>query len=247
VELTKAGEVLHHYAQEIMKMHQLAKRAVSDLVEMVSGDLKIGASFTIGEYVLPRLLGAFSQKYTEVMFSELIGNTEFIHEKTRERVIDFGLVEGLVEDSHLIIEPFLQDELVFIAAPGHPLAKKTFLTREDISNIPFTFIMREVGSGTKLAMDDVLHELKLKPLRIMTMGSTQAIKEAVEANLGISFISKWALRKELQLGTLKLLRIKDFNVTREFYLIRNKDKFESKATEEFAKFIMDRSVSKILG
>ncbi len=239
--------MLFRYASEIMKLHQVAKRAVSDLVEMVTGDLTIGASFTIGEYVLPRLLAAFSQKYSQVMFSEVIGNTEFIHERTREGTIDVGLVEGVIDDNNLEITSFLKDELVLIVAKSHPLAKKTVLNKEELNATPFTFIMREEGSGTRLAMDEVLQELDLKPARIMTLGSTQAIKEAVEADLGISFLSKWTLRKELQLGTLKPLRIKNFNFIRDFYVIRKKDKFESKATEEFLNFITEPALSQILG
>lgn len=214
-------------------------------MELVTGKLTIGASLTVGEYILPRLLAAFSQRYPEVKYSVTIGNTEFIHERALEGSIDIGLVEGHIEDNQLLIKEFLQDEMVLIVSKQHLLAKKKYVVREDLSTV--TFVMREEGSGTRLALEEVLQEISLKPARIITLGSTQAIKEAVEAGLGVSFLSKWALRKELQMGTLKAVRVKDVNITRGFYLIRHKERFESKACNEFSKYISEVDIKELLG
>ncbi|TEB10335.1 LysR substrate-binding domain-containing protein [Pelotomaculum propionicicum] len=222
----------------------LAKRAVADLVEMVTGELRIGASFTIGEYVLPRVLAAFSKKYPQVKYSVTIGNTELIHERALEGSIDLGVVEGHIEDKQLIIEEFSQDEMVFIVSKQHPLAKSKYITREDLENE--TFIMREEGSGTRIALEEVLQEISLKPVNLITLGSTQAIKEAVEAGMGVAMLSKWALRKELKLGTLKIIRIKDLKKTRSFTVVRRKERFESKACYEFRKYIMNGGASEVL-
>lgn len=226
-------------------MHKAAKRAVADLMELVTGKLTIGASLTIGEYILPRLLAAFSQRYPEVKYTVTIGNTEFIHERALEGSIDVGLVEGHIEDSQLTITEFLQDEMVLIVSKQHLLARKKYVVPEDLGTV--TFVMREEGSGTRLAVEEVLHELHLRPAKIITLGSTQAIKEAVEAGLGVSFLSKWALRKELQMGTLKAVRVKDINMTRGFYLISRKDRFESKACNEFRKYISQPDILELLG
>lgn len=236
---------MYSYAKEILDLHKAAKRAVADLVEIVTGKLDIGASLTIGEYILPRLLAVFSQRNPEVKYSVTIGNTEFIHERALEGSIDVGLVEGHIEDNQLIIKEFLQDEMVLIVSKQHLLAKKKYVIREDLSTV--TFIMREEGSGTRLALEEVLQEISLKPAKIITLGSTQAIKEAVEAGLGISFLSKWALRKELQLGTLKVVRVKDVNITRGFYLIRHRERFESKACNEFRKYISEVDLKELFG
>ncbi len=248
VELTQAGSTLYLYAKEILGLHRVAKRAVSDLVEMVTGTLTIGASFTVGEYVLPRLMAAFSRKFPDVKFSVTIGNTEFVHERARENSIDIGLVEGMVEDPHLRISKFLDDEMIFIVSREHPLAGAGYLEQVEAAEKlgDAVFIIREEGSGTRLAMENMLRRLNFTPAHIITLGSTQAIKEAVEANLGISMLSKWTLSKELKLGSLKPMRIKDFYTTRGFYLIQHKEKFESRACEEFCRFVTDQDLTGVL-
>ena len=211
----------------------------------ISGKLTIGASFTLGEYVLPRILAAFADRYPEVRFKVTIGNTELVHERIREGSIDIGLVEGLIEDTDLYIRTFLQDEMVLVVSKKHPLARKTFVVKDDLADS--TFIMREEGSGTRLAVEELLHRLDLQPCRVITLGSTQAIKEAVESGLGISFLSKWTLRKELQLGTLKPVRVKDVDITRGLYVLQNQEKFESRACAEFAAFVTAPDIIRLLG
>ncbi|MFZ5632197.1 MAG: LysR family transcriptional regulator [Bacillota bacterium] len=245
VELTQAGAILYNYAREILGLHQVARRAVSDLVDTVTGKLTIGASLTIGEYVLPRLLATFARKYPDVEYSVWVGNTELIHERTREGTIDIGLVEGVVEDTQLNIKTFLPDELVLVAPVLHPLAAKTSVSREDLKEC--VFVIREEGSGTRLAVEEFFQKAGFRPEKIITLGSTQAIKEAVEAGLGITILSKWCLRKELLLGSLKLLRIKGVEIPRWFFLIQLKDKFQSRACDEFVKFITCEDLPKIIG
>ncbi len=245
VELTQAGTILYDYARKILNLHQVARRAVADLVDTVTGKLTIGASLTIGEYVLPRLLATFAGKYPDVDYSVWIGNTELIHERTREGTIDAGLVEGAIEDAQLLIKPFLQDELVPVTSMSHPLAAKSSVTRGDLQEC--VFVNREEGSGTRLAVEEFFQKAGFRPERIITLGSTQAIKEAVEAGLGITILSKWCLRKELQLGTLKLIRIKGLEMSRWFFLIQLKDKFQSRAGDEFIKFINGGNIPNILG
>jgi len=248
VELTQAGTTLYGYATEILELHRIAKRAVSDLVDLVTGNMTIGASFTVGEYVLPRLLAEFTHRYPEVKFSVTIGNTELVHEHARDTSIDIGLVEGLVEDSQLKVAKFLDDELILIVSKNHPLlADTTSINPEEMmlkfKNVPFIF--REEGSGTRLAVEKALQRLNFKPEHIITLGSTQAIKEAVEANLGITMLSKWTLRKELKLGSIKPIRCCD-PITRGFYLLQHKEKFQSRATAEFVKLILQQDLKAIL-
>ncbi len=245
VELTQAGTILYNYARNILDLHQKAKRAVSDLVDTVTGKLTIGASLTIGEYVLPRLLASFARKYPDVEFSVWIGNTEMVHERTREGSIDIGLVEGAIEDTQLHIKAFLQDEMVLVAPVLHPLAAKSNISRDDLQEC--VFVIREEGSGTRLSAEELFQKAGFRPERIITLGSTQAIKEAVEAGMGISILSKWCVRKELLLGSLKLLRIKGLEIPRLFFLIKLKDKFQSRAGDEFVKFINSEDLPKILG
>lgn len=244
MELTQAGATLYKYATEIMELHQVARRAVSDLIDLVTGKLVIGASLTLGEYVLPHLLAVFARRYPDVKYSVLIGNTEVTHERAREGTIDIGLVEGLVEDPQLDIKTFLEDELVLVAPRQHPLAAKKFVEKEDLKDC--VFVIREEGSGTRLAVEEIFQKIDFRPSKIVTLGSTQAIKEAVEAGLGISVLSKWTLRKELLLGSIKTLRIKNINFSRGMYLLQHRDKFQSRACAEFVKFITSEKIPDLL-
>lgn len=240
VELTQAGSVLYTYARQILALHQTAERAVTDLIDLVTGKVVVGASLTIGEYVLPRLLAAFAKQYPDVEFSVNIVNTELVHEQTLEGSIDIGLVEGPVEHDTLEMQPFLKDEMVLIVPNQFPLARRSMVTKKDIKDC--SFILREEGSGTRYVSEAILHSLEIEPQHIIQLGSTQAIKEAVEAGLGISFVSKWSIRKELSLSSLKMIRIKDVDLSREFNIIRNRTKFVSRASEEFTKFITSPDV-----
>lgn len=246
MELTQAGATLYAYAREILDLHRIAKRAVSDLVELVTGKLTIGASFTVGEYVLPRILAAFTRKYPDVKFSVIIGNTEFVHEHARDSSIDVGLVEGLVDDPQLEVTKFLDDELILIVSKNHPLAGASVSPEEleaKLKDVPF--IIREEGSGTRLAVEKALEKLKFKPNNMIVLGSTQAIKESVEANLGVTMLSKWTLRKEIKLGSIKPIRCCN-PFKRGFYLIQHKDKFQSRACAEFIRFILEQDLAAIL-
>ena len=227
-------------------MHRVAKRAVSDLVELVTGHLNIGASFTVGEYILPRILAAFTTRFPDVKFSVTIGNTEFVHESAREDSIDIGLVEGEVDDTQLEVNKFLYDELVFIVSKNHPLAGVSVKPEEIATRIKdLPFIIREEGSGTRLAVEKALENLNFQPSSLITLGSTQAIKESVEANLGVSMLSRWTLRKEIKLGFIKPIRCCN-PITRGFYLIQHNEKFQSRACAEFKKFILESDLTNIL-
>ncbi len=244
VEFTQAGQILYSYAKQILALHQKAERVVTDLIELVTGKMVVGASMTIGEYVLPRLLGAYARKFPAVELAMTIGNTAMIYEHTLNGSIDIGLVEGPVEHSHLQVEPFLGDEMVLIVPADHALAEKPLVMPEDLRGQ--TFILREDGSGTRLAAENALHDMGLIPDRVIQLGSTQAIKQAVEAGLGISFMSCWAIHKEVTLLTLKPLRNKDMLITREFNIIRNHTRFQSRACEEFIRFITSEEIQACL-
>lgn len=232
VEMTHAGEILHQYALQILTLHQQAHQAINDLMGLVTGKLNIGASLTIGEYVLPKLLAVFTKQFPDVEAAVSINNTEIIADNTLNNRIDIGLVEGPVNPANLIITPFLQDEMVLIVPSGHRLQAFKETTTSELGDE--TFIVREAGSGTRFVVEEVFRTLEFHPKREIQFGSTQAIKNAVEAGLGVAFISKSSIHKELQLGTLAAVRIQGHSFQRPFSIIWKKEKFQSKAMTEFA-------------
>ncbi|MCD9022212.1 LysR family transcriptional regulator [Cohnella silvisoli] len=222
VALTKAGEIVLHHAKEIAGLYRKMEEMVSELMHYTGGPLSIGASYTFGEYVLPLTLARLNTNFPDIRPAVTIGNTADIAEQVHNRVLDVGIVEGEEIGTGLVVEKLAEDEMVVAAGALHPLASQ--------SRIPLalleeqTWLVREQGSGTRAAADKMFAMLTLNPTRLMEMGSTQSIKETVEAGLGVTLQSRWALRKELGLGSLKVLNIEGLPVTRSFHiLLRNGD------------------------
>lgn len=231
VELTQAGTLLLTYAEKILRLHQEAEQALRDLIGIVSGKLVIGASFTIGEYILPRLLAVYTSTYPQVDVSVTISNTDSISERLMNNEIDVGLVEGVVSNKHMEVTPILQDEMVLVLPEHHRLAKLKIAEPHHV--LDERLIMRESGSGTRQIVEAWFKDSPGKPEKIIEFSSTQSIKEAVEAGLGISLLSKWTIRKEIQLGVLHAVRLSDPCLCREISLLWKKDRFHSRAAEEF--------------
>ncbi|TFE28929.1 LysR family transcriptional regulator [Cohnella luojiensis] len=222
VTLTKAGEIVLHHAKEIGGLYRKMQEMVDELMHYTGGPLSVGASYTFGEYVLPLTLARLHTEFPDIRPAVVIGNTADIAEQVRNRVLDVGIVEGEEIGSGLSVEKLAEDEMYVAAGARHPLA--------NVSPIPLrlleeqTWLVREQGSGTRAAADKMFAELAIQPSRLMEMGSTQSIKETVEAGLGVTLQSRWALRKELGLGSLKVLNIEGLPFKRSFHvLLRNGD------------------------
>ena len=235
VELTRAGETLLPYAKTILDLTQVAKDALNDLAGKVTGKLTIGASLTIGEYILPHILAEYTKRFPDVEVSALIANTEEIGVMALDHSIDIGVIEGKVEHRNLRLTPFQEDEMVLIAPAGHPLSAVPEISNDDLAREPF--ILREAGSGTRVVAEEVLHELGVEPSRVVSLGSTQSIKEGVEAGMGLAILSKWCVRKEIRLGTLKPLRLPHFRFTRDLSVLEHTSRSQTRAVSEFAELV----------
>ncbi len=238
VSLTEAGEILYKQAQKILSCYQDAERAISRISGLVQGRIVVGASTTMGEYILPRVLGDFRIRYPEVETFLEIGNSDRILNGVTSRYLDLGILAEKVVNRELHQEKILEDELVLIASPKHPISKKKWAELEDLKGQ--RFIAREKGSGTRKESETYLKKAGVDPLRLRTsmwLGSSEAIKGAVEANLGVSILSKWTIQKELQLGTLKKLSLRGVRLLRDFKLIHYKGKKFPHHTEEFVEYL----------
>ncbi|MFB9274672.1 LysR family transcriptional regulator [Cohnella cellulosilytica] len=231
VSLTKAGEIVLHHAREIGELHRRMEEMVGELTGRAAGPLSAGASYTFGEYVLPRALAKLHEKYPDIRPSVTIGNTADIAEKVRTRVLDVGIVEGEDIGSGLEAERLAEDEMYIAAAANHPLVDSTRVDPAQLERQ--TWLVREQGSGTRAAADKLFASLGIHPARMIELGSTQSIKETVEAGLGISLLSRWALRKELGLGSLKNLRAEGLPFRRSFHILYRRGDLRTRTVEAF--------------
>ncbi|WP_028307534.1 selenium metabolism-associated LysR family transcriptional regulator [Desulfitibacter alkalitolerans] len=247
VVLTQAGKTFYKFATQIIELYDQAQKEIAELTGLVKGKIKIGASLTIGEYVLPKIAGYFVKDHPEVNITINIANTEEITRHLLANTLDIGLVEGPIKHSDLILEKFMDDELVVIVPFDHPWAKKDFISMDSLLSQPF--VLREAGSGTRQIMEEKLMECSVdyEDLQIaMELGSTQAIKEAVEVGLGVSIISKWAIKKDLKFNNLGMTRIENCTFNRNFYLVYNKHHFLTQATETLIKLLKSNELTSIL-
>ena len=247
VVLTQSGKIFYKFVTQILELYGQAQKEIAELTGLVKGKVKIGASLTIGEYVLPKIAGHFVREHPEVNISISIANTEEIMGHLLTNTLDIGLVEGSVKHSDLIQEKFMDDELVVIAPFDHPWAKKDFISKASLLSQPF--VSREAGSGTRQIIEKTLTEcdIDIEDLPIvMELGSTQAIKEAVEVGLGVSIISKWAIKKDLKYNNLGMTRIENSSFDRGFYLVYNKHHFLTQATETLIKLLTSEKLATVL-
>lgn len=246
LKLTRFGNVLLGYVSEILTLLEKSEEHIQMLIGEVQGDLALGASHTIAENVLPKIMGMFNHDYPEVTIQLEVTNTQHIVEHILDHSLDIGLIEGPVTHEEIISIPFMQDELLVVLPANHPLAIKKNLTLQEVAALPF--VLREKGSGTRVVMESTLKKagLDTKQLNtLMELGNTQAVIGAVEANLGASILSGLAVSKETQLKTVKTCRIANVPIIRNFSLIYNKKDPLSSICEIFLAFITSDEILKM--
>lgn len=231
VRMTKAGEIVYHHAKEILALHTRMRCLVDDLSNNASGPITIGASYTFGEYILPHIIARMKKEYPLIEPSIVIHNTKEIIDLVNSYQLDIGIIEGLGSDLPLHSEIVSEDQMVIVASPSHPLLNKDGeLHLSDLTEE--TWILREKGSGTRQAADKFFEMHDFAPKTIMEFGSTQVIKESVEAGLGISLLSGWAIVKEITNGYLGMINVEGLPFKREFGIV-SKSVYRTKALSTF--------------
>ncbi|GIP39799.1 LysR family transcriptional regulator [Paenibacillus sp. J31TS4] len=247
IELTEAGQALLPYATRFIGLMQEADREMSRFAKKQQGHLQLGASLTIGEYILPRLLGPFAKEFPELTVNMKVTNTTRLLEHVLRQELTFALIEAPVQHPDIHTEPVLDDELLLIVPAGHPLGRQEKVTLSDLRGCPF--VLREQGSGTRQVMEEQLRAQGLDPsdLRIdMELGSTGAIKSAVEAGLGVTVLSESSVKHELALGVLAAKRIEGVRFKRSFYVLYLKAALLPLAAVTFLTFIRERDLNRWL-
>ncbi len=239
---TKAGQLLLGYARRILELHREARQAVDQFQGRMSGELVIAASTIPGEYVLPALIGRFKEKYPDISISLLIGDTQRVVEWVLEGRAELAVAGAQIDHRALEYRELMPDELVLVVSAAHPWHGKKTATLEEVRAEPL--IVRERGSGSRHTLERALAEvgLDLSDFRVVgEMGSTQAIKQAVKAGVGISLISKRAVAEECQHGTLHCVKVKDLRFSRAFYLVTSTTRTRSPLAEAFRAFLISES------
>jgi len=222
IALTEAGRVLLRYANRAAETMAEAQRALAALNHEVAGELRLGASTTVAQYVLPRILGAFLRQYPHVRLSLTSGNTERVVEAVAEEKVMLGIIEGPALRREVKTERMVHDEMVLIVNPMHQwAAAKSPIRSDELENVPL--LLRERGSGSRRVVERALKQvgLPLKSLQVaMELDSTEAIISGVEADLGVGFVSRWAIAKVLRLGTVRVVRVDGLKIVRDFSFVR---------------------------
>lgn len=242
VQLTATGTVLLKYARRAAQVASEALDALARTQDEPRGELRLGASTTVAQYILPRMLGAFQKQHPLVTLSVTSGNTERIVELVLRGEIAMGIIEGPASSRELRKRRFLEDRMVLIVPKGHPWVNTREVPLESLTEVPL--LMREPGSGSRRVVELALKRsgIKLKQLRVaMELDSTEAIVSGVEAGLGVGFVSQWAIGKEVRLGTLKPVRVEGLQIVRDLTLIQRSGPSPEGAAGAFERFALNEA------
>ena len=237
ISLTESGKVLLQYSNRILALCEESCRAVVDLKNGDRGNLHVGASQTIGTYLMPRILALFAQNYPQIDLNVQVNSTRIIAKKIINREIDIAVVGGEISDDlrkSLSIKTFVSDELSLIVSKSHPFAKKNKINKEDLYCLDF--ITLNPNSTIKNFIDNILiqNQIETKQLKtILQLNSIEGIKTAVSLGLGAAFVSSSAIEKEIKLKTIAIMKLENIKITRNLYIISNPDCYKSKAFNFF--------------
>jgi DNA-binding transcriptional LysR family regulator len=235
---TKAGELLYEYASKIIALKDHTERVLAEFQGKMKGRLSIGGSTIPGGYLLPPLLGRFKKAYPEVSVSLIEGDSAGIIQRVVEGQIELGVVGTKAREPRLEQEKFLDDEMFLFVPSNHKWATGQVITAKDLATEPF--VMREAGSGTRKSIELLLDRSghQMGSLQVVAeMGSTEAVRQAIKAGVGVSILSECAVADELAAGVLKKVRIKGLSFKRSFYLTTHKYRTQSPLCGAFLKFI----------
>ena len=240
VTLTPAGEALLPLAEQLRRLAAEARDAVAAAAGTTNGALALGASQTIGQYLLPRLLAGFLENAPGTTVTIAGGNTQQVLEELRGRRIDLALIEGPALGADLRVTPFMEDHMVCVVPPEHPWADQEV----GVGELKLaTLLSREQGSGSRRIVEAALEAAGVKVRELvpgMVFDSTEGLLSAVEAGLGVAFCSRWAVRNQLALGTLRLARVRGVKLSRMFSIAVPAGPEPGGVAGAFARFVVAR-------
>ncbi|GAC1422666.1 MAG: LysR family transcriptional regulator [Flavisolibacter sp.] len=228
IKLTNAGVTLLHYTDQLFIVYRKMEFELNTFTQQHTGKLRIGASTTVAQYVLPPVLAAFHKKFNNIKVMLTINNTEQIEQDLQNNNIDLGIIEGQSKNNLFKYTEFVKDELVLVANINHPLVKREMIKPEELLKIPL--LLREPGSGT---LEVIAHALKPLGIKIshlqneMQLGSTESIKLYLLNSHAMAFLSIHCILKELQYKECCIINVKGLNIERYFYFIQQHGQAEA--------------------
>jgi DNA-binding transcriptional LysR family regulator len=240
IALTPAGRLVLGYAERILALSEEMDTRIADLTGATAGPLLLGASTTIAEFILPRILGEFKAQYPAVQAHMSVANSETIVNRVADHTIDLGLIESPSYLPSLENQVCCDDELVVICASDHALAARKTIRAQDIAAVPM--VRREPGSGTREFTDNYFRQCGVSPEDldvVMELGSPEAMKGVVATGIAIAIVSRATIAKELKLGTLVAIPLAP-RLIRTLSLVHPKEKFRSRLLTTFVDFAMKR-------
>jgi DNA-binding transcriptional LysR family regulator len=237
VQLTEAGSMLYGYARRILDELDEAALAAEEMRGIKRGSLRVGASTTVGIYLLPAALGAFKKLHPGLVISLEIGTRERVQQQVLRNELDLAVVGPALKDPDLVIVPFISDELVVVAPAGHELATRRALTLKDVAREPF--IMREASSGSRWSLEKAARKAGAKLRVAMELGSNGAIKHAVESGLGLAVLSRFACALEIASGRLVELDVQGFPIQRDWHIVHLRRRRLPASVRSFIEFLKD--------
>lgn len=239
LRVTEAGSSLYPYAKEIVEYFNRSQDAMDNILNNHNEILNIGASLTIGEFLLPKLLSKLQKKYKQFKFSLSIGNTPTIMSKLENLEIDIALVEGMVRHKEFQIEKFAEDELILVIPKNHRWKNLEEIPVDALTEEKLLF--REKDAGVRKIIENVFFENnvleQIQPY--IELGSTQAIISGVESGLGIGIIPKLSVTHELELGVIKHLPICNKTIVRDLWIVKRPTRFPKSSINMFTQFLKE--------
>jgi len=231
IELTEAGRALFSYAERIFRLTQQADSAIEDLKNTKTGRIRISAISTLAAYYLPHIIADFRRRHPGIEIHLDSGYTEDVVQAVLSFLCDIGLVGKTVSHENIVATPLWEEELVIIVDPSHPFARRKRISFRDLQDEPM--IVSELGSGTREITDELFRQKGAKPGIVMELGENEAVKTAVAGGLGVSILSATVVRREMEAGSIRTLRLEGERIARQFYLIHHKDKYWSRIIQAF--------------
>ena len=237
ISLTENGKVFLQYSERILALCEESCRALIDLKNGDRGNLTVGASQTIGTYLMPRVLALFAQNYPQLDLKVQVNSTRLIANNVLNREIDIAVVGGEIPNElkkNLTIKDFVEDEFSLIISKSHPFASKKKIKKENLYYL--NFITLNSNSTIRKFIDNILIQngIETNQLKvIMQFNSIEGIKTAVSLGLGAAFVSSSAIEKEIELKTIEILKIDNLRITRRLSIISNPKSYKSKAFDLF--------------